>query len=506
MFGKFFKTSFLFITLAELFSIFAYLLPDFNKAAFVLIGITFLVLSIYKFNYAMLVLLAELFIGSKGYLFYFDAGGKVISIRILFWIIIMSVWFGRIIAARIKTKTCPLMLYFKNKYFKYFLILFAFIFFGAINGYLHNSFINVFFDFNGWLYFLLIFPIFELAFYYKNFLENVKQVFLSSILWLSAKTIILFYIFSHSIMGVIEPVYRWVRTSGVGEITNMDSGFTRIFFQSHIFVLVGFFIFLFLLVNALNQKNNFLKFNKHEIIYLLIFILFISVNLISYSRSNWVGWFFGLLISSFVIIWQYKFKIFLKSTFLIFLSLIISVIFIAGIIKFPYPKTNVNFNAANALAERAGQVKNEAGVSSRWALLGGLWSEIKASPVIGRGFGSTVTYKSSDPRVLESSPDGTYTTYAFEWGWLDIWLKLGLFGVMAYLLVLFILLYNYFLLLKNKTISIFDQNNLFDASLFIGLIAICVLSFFSPYMNHPLGIGYLLMLASIVSTSNSCQN
>jgi hypothetical protein len=66
--------------------------------------------------------LAELFIGSKGYLFYFDFSGTSVSLRIALFLIVMAVWLYRMI---------------KNKNFKFELnkwhwILFAFIVWGFI--------------------------------------------------------------------------------------------------------------------------------------------------------------------------------------------------------------------------------------------------------------------------------------------------------------------------------------------------------------------------------------
>ena len=72
LFNKIFKQTFLFIVLAELLSLCGYLLPDFNKIAFLIIVALTLILSLYKLEYGVWILLAELFIGSKGYLFFFD--------------------------------------------------------------------------------------------------------------------------------------------------------------------------------------------------------------------------------------------------------------------------------------------------------------------------------------------------------------------------------------------------------------------------------------------------
>ncbi|HMB66045.1 MAG TPA: hypothetical protein VKO42_04160, partial [Patescibacteria group bacterium] len=128
--------------------------------------------------------------------------------------------------------------------------------------------------------------------------------------------------------------------------------------------------------------------------------------------------------------------------------------------------------------------------SSRWNLLPKLWSEIKETPILGRGFGTTITYRSNDPRVLESTADGQYTTYAFEWGWLDIWLKLGFFGLFCYIF-----------LIGKIILDGLTNKDLFRSALINGVIVslavIAVINFFTPYLNHPLGLG-ALMLASII--------
>ena len=149
------------------------------------------------------------------------------------------------------------------------------------------------------------------------------------------------------------------------------------------------------------------------------------------------------------------------------------------------------FTATALLSERVSQITGEAGVSSRWALLPELWDKIKQAPILGQGFGSIITYQSSDPRVLQSSPTGEYTTYAFEWGWLDIWLKLGLFGLIAYLSLVGKIIVDGIFRNKAKDKIIYG--------LTIGIAVISAVSIFSPYMNHPLGIGYLILVSAMLS-------
>jgi len=62
------------------------------------------------------------------------------------------------------------------------------------------------------------------------------------VLWLGFKPFFLLFIFSHDMIGMTAELYRWVRLTGVGELTRMQGGFYRIFLQSQIFSLAGFFI------------------------------------------------------------------------------------------------------------------------------------------------------------------------------------------------------------------------------------------------------------------------
>ncbi len=524
--GNIFKKTFLFIVLAELLSLFAYLLPDFRQTAFLIIVLTTLILTLYKLEYGIWVLLAELFIGSKGYLFFFEHNGLIVSIRIALWLIVISVWLGMVITNRVKNRTkakepgsessepgsFARSSFFKHSpYFSYFLILFAFITWGLINGFLnHNEFSNIFFDFNGWLYFVLVFPIYSVitdkvprAFMgLSEPLLVIWQIFIAAIIWLSLKTFFLLFAFSHNMIGMISELYYWVRTTGVGEITQIQGGFYRIFFQSHIFVLIGFFIFIIFL----SQKNT--NFKSRKYLYLFsAFCFLLSAILISFSRSFWLGLITGFILLYTYFIWQkYSWKKILYNTGLFLLGTIVSIGLIAVIVKFPYPKPMGGFNTTELISQRASTITGEAGVSSRWALLPELWQKIKNAPILGQGFGTTVTYKTGDPRVLQSSPTGEYTTYAFEWGWLDIWLKLGLLGLFFYLILIAkICLMGLMTKQSQKDVTILKDTpklNNIKTGLIIGLIIIAIVSIFSPYMNHPLGIGYLLMASLIINFSS----
>ncbi len=489
---KIFKISLLVIFLLEILS-FVSFLYSWGNAVFLFLVFLFFVLSLYNLEYAVLFLLGEVFIGSKGYLFFYDYQGTLLSIRIAFWLIVMAVFLTKILLSfSLKGKV---VLFVRNlmKDFWVLGVLLIFVVWGVVNAILnHQKFNNIFFDVNAWLFFALIFPLYWL-FYFKNhkerkkFLNNIFSVLFASAVWISAETLFLFFIFTHNIDGLNSALYRWIRVSGVGEITMMSNNLYRIFFQSHIFVLFSL-IFLLLFVISRVQANKQILKNKYYYIYFFLLFSFAATIIISLSRSNWVGLFAGCVLIIFYFSRRYKLKGFINSIVVILLTFFMGICLSIIVAKFPFPKANTATQITNTLTKRVSQVSGEAGISSRWSLLPNLWQKIKNSPILGSGFGATVTYKSSDPKILEHSCDGMYTTYAFEWGWLDIWLKLGFGGLLSYLIFIGYLVFDEF-----KKMFYGQELTLIKISFAVFLIIISVIHFFSPYLNHPLGITFLLL-------------
>ena len=521
--NKIFKITFLLIIAAELLSFLGYYFPLVNFIVFFAILLLTAVLSLYHLEYGLWILLTELFIGSFGYLFYFETGGLKISIRLALWLIIISVWLTKTAVSWAKTKQLNAV-FLKSDYFNYFFVLFIFVAWGVVNGFLnHNSLGNIFFDFNQWLYFLLVFPIFSVL-DNEDCVAALKQVFLAALTWLSLKTIILFYIFSHNFGSLAMDIYLWVRTSGVGEITQVQGGFNRIFMQSQIFILIGIFFLIFVIARerqrpkqspinrnepeiaslsrAIARDLRFLSVarnddKKYLITSFVLLVLFLSAILTSFSRSFWLGLAVGGVFVWLAMLIKLKIKLkqFVIFNSLILLAAILSLVLALVMVFFPYPAPLGGFNPGALLSDRATGLTGEAGASSRWQLLPPLWQEIKQAPIMGQGFGATVIYITSDPRVLAASPSGVYTTYAFEWGWLDVWLKLSIFGLLAYLI-----------LFAKIIFTGLKINTALSLSLAGGLIILVAVNIFSPYVNHPLGIGYLLIAAAMVDSCAKFQD
>ena len=130
---------------------------------------------------------------------------------------------------------------------------------------------------------------------------------------------------------------------------------------------------------------------------------------------------------------------------------------------------------------------------SRWTLLPALWQGIERHPVLGSGFGATVTYTSHDPRVVAAT-GGSYTTYAFEWGWLDHWFKFGIFGIPLMLWIVGRLMFRSWRSSEPLWIR---------GTLVASLFALAITHVFTPYLNHPLGIVWLVSLEAWLSTPST---
>lgn len=475
------KISFLVLTLflLDLLSYLAFFNAGLLKISFIIILLTAAALTVYKLEYGLLILFSELLIGSFGYLFYFPLGQKMISIRIALWAAVMLIFFFKLIGQFIKNGRSSeyYQKIIKFPYLKYFLLFALFLLLGIGSGILRgHSYSNIYSDFNAFIYLGLFFP--AVAVYgaskeeaaFENIFNRLKTVFLGGALYLSLETLILLFIFTHN-LNIAPDIYAWLRKTLVGEMTSTLSGWPRIFIQSQIYPIIAFLFISF--------KEGFKKEN------ILLAALLFSSALISFSRSFWLA-LTATIIFSLILIWfYYGFKKFAQLVLKFLSAGILSFLLIYLIAIFPYPKPGAyNADFLNRITNGG-----ESAISSRWSLMPVLFKEIKREPIFGQGFGATVTYKSSDPRVLKDHPDGLYTTYAFEWGYLDLWLKIGFLGLLSYLILLFVLI---------KKSLLKTNLNYLNLGLGTGLLFIALTHIFTPYLNHPLGLGYLLIASCLI--------
>ena len=457
-------------------SFLAYFIPAFNYLGVALILIITLYLSFKDLEWGIIILFTELIIGSKGHLF--NLG--FLSLRMLIFSALLLVLLIKLANKNFRQELIAKLLAFKKTIL--FIVLAILILFSLLLGIINNN-SYVLSDFNAWLFFLIIFPL--VAVYVKKPLSDYRRLFqfiLAALIFLSFKTLLILYIFTHNLV-ILPDVYLWLRRTGVAEITNTTASWPRIFLQSHIYPVLTLLVLPWLL--KIKQKSAW-----------ILMSLFWAVCLLSMSRSFWLAVLVSTILSL-ITSWAFLgFKEAFKKGALILGSALISIILILMVVYFPIPKPG-SFSA-DSFAKRISLDGSEAAVASRWSLLPVMWEEIKTAPVFGYGYGKTITYKTSDPRVLENNPDGLYTTYAFEWGYLAIWLKLGLVGLGTYLFLLFINIYQGFLLIKDKKITL--------VAFSFGLLALIIINFFTPYLDHPLGIAYLIFTSIILDSKRETQD
>jgi len=507
------------IVLLEILSFLAFVNPGLSPWIFGVVSILIIIATVYKLELGVFIAIAELIIGSLGKILVLELNGFDISLRMAIWIILLCVWFAHILKNR-------KISFLKSRLFVPFCILCLVIFWGIIFGVIRsNSISAIFSDVNNYFYFALIFPIYGVL-RSRKCTEQLYYIMLSAGMFIALKTIILFYIFSHEFFDLQDTLYLWLRATRLAEITNIDPNIllSRIFMQSHIWLL--FLLFIYLIVSLKNivpficksssydnteqdseEKENPIEYkdaiitkkitNIRIISLVAILAILMSAIIMSFSRSFWLAFIITFLFFACIYFIRRlrkkrikKFFVFIGLTSVIVLA---SIGLTLGVASFPIPKGS---SSADLLRDRAGKFKGESALSSRYAQIKPMLRGISIHPVIGSGFGTSVTYESQDPRVLKNNPDGKYTTTAFELGWLEIWLKLGLIGVFAYLYFIYKICEIGYKSIKQIPSGKIKKYSL--AGLCLGLISVTLTHLASPYLNHPLGIGIVIICASLV--------
>ncbi|OGY48174.1 MAG: hypothetical protein A2840_02325 [Candidatus Buchananbacteria bacterium RIFCSPHIGHO2_01_FULL_47_11b] len=444
-------------------SFFTFQRPIFGGILLLTAALATFIFSLRSPTVGLAIVIFELLVGSQGHLFVLPISGFNFSIRMALFTALLVGWATRMLVQkklpRINLSFAPL-----------FILLGV----GLAQGIINNDSNVVFFDVNGWLFFLLL-PVF-LSVPWQSLHRILVVPFVAATGYLALKTIVLLPLFSFGIISIGDPFYRWIRVTGTGEITYISGTLFRIFTQSQIFLTLGVAIAGAIIL--LNWKQWSAKLRFLSLGYLL---LITTALLISQSRSFWVGGLTALLFTTGVLIWQKRLTI----TGALTGGGVLVLIVIAGSLLLQLASGSLG---GNPIANRFSGFDREPAGMSRISQLQPLGEAIFQHLLVGYGFGKTLTYVSSDPRIVATHPGGIYTTYAFEWGYLDIMLKIGLLGLLAYAWIIF-----------KQAKELWQRAESAVAwGLFSALLAITVTNIFSPYLNHPLGIGFILLVAVAV--------
>ncbi len=473
------------ILLLEVLSFFSWQFTILRTIFFIVIVSLTIYLTWKNLNYGLLLSAGELIIGSFGYLFNIDLFGLTISWRMLIWLIIMFFWTGR----KILQPQLFIIFYKNNKpIILAFFVFFFFLFLSIVQGLWSNIKPDVLWDANAWFYLALLLPWLD---FNKKYFNELWQILIAAVIWLFIKTAGLLYLFSHNFSNLNVNLYDWMRDYRIGEITFAGGNFWRVFIQSQSFALFLSLTIIYLL--WLFYKKNYFK--QHIYSYVVL-SLALSVVLMSYSRSFWLGLAgAGFIFIVYTIVNKPMLKLWVKFSSKLFISFIISVVTIILIVKFPWPP--IEANQQILFINRLKNPTQEAAGSARINQLKPLFTSILSSPLVGHGFGTKLTYQSTDPRIVAKGEDfaANYSTYSFEWGYLDMLVKFGVFGLFAYFYLLWLIYRRAWL--NDKELAV--------AFLF-GFMAILITNITTPYLNHPLGMGLIFWLVATgnkLSTNNN---
>lgn len=485
LFGRHFKLTFLIIVIVESLSLLSFVFLDLHIALFIVITCLVFLLSLYKLEIGFFILLTELIIGGKGYLFSIDIGEYTLSIRLAIFIVVMAAW----AIYTLRMKSFPFL---RSKLFWPLIGCIGVLAYSTLIGILlGNETKNIFLDINGFLY-LGAAPLFLLMIKDWKMINKVLQAVFAGVLAISLKTLFVITYFSHETTeNAIYTVYKWIRETGIGEITNVDFNFHRVFFQSDIFLL--FILFLSITFLLLYKRSSLPK-SSYAIIWISV-ILSSTVLMASFSRSLWAATGVTFIIFIGYLIKRHRWNIVRIGKLLAaaIAILLFNVLLLTFLINISLPGSSGKTTSTFSLVtERVTSGTEEVAVASRMNLLKPLINKAFENPFFGSGFGTTVSYETKDPRAIETT-GGVYTTFAFEWGYVDFIVKFGILGT----LIVGIFFMKIWMLGREAYKNLMTSRGIFINGLLFSLLALLLTHVTTPYLNHPLGIGYVLIIAGI---------
>ncbi len=430
------------------------------------------------------VLVAELIIGSQGHLVDVTLGGFTLSLRM--GLFIVALIFGLAIYGKNSDlrNTTWKQLRDRRQVLFWGAVVCGMIAIGVANGLLHGFPLqNIFFFFNNYFFLALLFVVPA----FLSLSERIQQLLAVSIgalstLWI--QTMVFFMIFSHRIID-FTTLYRFTRDTRLSEITIQESEWARVFMQSHVFAM------FFLLLGSVLLYTLWKSHHADRMLWTWVVFASATMVILSFSRSFWAALILtlGMLIIGSRVI-RLSFRSALMTALILGASMIGSILWLFLLIQLPISGVSLSLDSVE---DRATDIEGDIALGSRFRLLSPLLQTIRTSPILGTGFGTTVTYETLDQRHINVSGNTSYTTFVFEWGYLDTITEMGVAGLLAIVMLCLTL----FLVLRRSIEHVDPLQKLFLAGLILSMISLAFIHALTPYLNHPLGIVWVILLTGI---------
>ncbi len=411
-------------------------------------------------DWALYLVLAEIFLGGGGHFFEFLG----LSIRTLLIGFYLVLWFGDQLGRQIFWQKIKI-----HNSLQY-LLLFFFIFLlinAGVGLYQGHSVKDVLQSFLPYSLLVLLFPSFHIFQNEKtqNFLVRNICVF---IIGSALVSLFVFIIYSSGIGVLQDGFYHWYRDIALGKITDLGNGFFRVVEPEHLLIVP----FILLIASLLMRDEK-----HHKMWRLLIFLASITL-ILNFSR----GYFLALLVGFLVLKYKHKWHrwLIVSATTVGLMALIfISINLIAS------QGRSLGLELFGIRVLSLVQPQMEISAATRMMILPSILEIIKSHPLLGTGLGSSVTHFNE---LLYNQE----TTRQFDWGYLQMWVELGLFGFLTFLWIIFFTISS--LIAKIRFYADYQE---FDVGLLAGLVAFLTMNITSPALFHIFGIIFLILVITL---------
>jgi len=457
----------------------------------------------------MFVAFVEMFVGGHGRLLAMEVLGFSMSLRMVIFGVVMGVFLVRFLQGRFKINILP----WRDGPW---MLLMAAVVLGVVVGGFDHDGGAVFDDANGFLVVGYLLPVIAIR-WTAAWRHRMLQACMGAYVWVTGLTLGLGYLFTHLPGKALDFVYKFVRDGRIAEVTLQtvghfeggrfyevliamlgDGGYWfRVFLPNQFTILIG----MFLLLGAVVWSKKGQLSGRVMLVVGGLIGSGAAALLLGGSRSFLVGVLAGGVCLVVLMVLSHldrpqgverslrvgrdgRMDGVMKILMIGVGSCLVAFMTAWIVVELPVPArpdlSDAYFYSTSADEGRA------SAVASRWDLLDPMMDEIKGAPMLGSGFGEEITYQSSDPRVIAETGGGEWTTYRFEWGYLDIWLKMGVLGVLAF---------GWYLMSIFVGVRRFGRDRIWlGVALMSAVVALFGTHIFSPYLNHPIGIGFMVFV------------
>lgn len=372
---------------------------------------------------------------------------------------------------------------FDSIFTKLIIAFLAYTLFTAVHGYYfaHQNLSQVIGDVTGYITFLLIF-IFNIAIQDKYEIKKISILIIFTT-FIQSVSIIVIHLFLGIGVFTFEGMNALLQKYYIGNLSYVVPDTIRIFFKSSLYLQIGFILLLVIISKERNKKNLILEYTA------LIFIAYATI--LSFTRGFWIG-----LLLSFIIVITCKQVKHLAKTIVILIigmsimicfsfsayrntNILLSIVSRTGLIK-----ANTVMRIQNKTSETPQGDADGQDISAQYRSESSKYmiKNIEKSPIIGDGFGTLITELKQQ-------------TSRNEYMYLDIWMEMGLLGLIL-LGSLLVLPLRYWIKIRKK--NIYNSDLPYLDAIMASLIGIVVTSGINPFLNNPIGLTYLIFTITAI--------